>query len=564
MAFGSGLQGWAFTLPQLAEFYSNKFKVNKDSILKKMWNDNFLDPETKKWSKKYSENSVRGFSKYALEPIYKILGAFDKSKEEVDALGGKFDVHIPWNKTETTKAACKYILKKWIGAGEAMVRMIALHLPSPEEAQSYRALKLYEGPEDDEVALAMKNCNPNGPLMMYVTKMIPTSDGKRFFAFGRVFSGTLSSGQNVRIMGPYDDSASKVPVKNAARVVVMQVGRILSMNQVGCGNVCAIYGIDKFISKTACITSYENAHNMKLLNFSVSPVVRCAVTVKNSVDIPALIEGLRKLHQSDPMIQISSDENEHVIAAAGELHLEVCLNDLENDFAKIPIKRSQPIVTFCETIDGTSTKVCLAKSTNKLNRLFVTAEPLGEELCLDIEKGIISAIQEPKERTKILAEKHGWKRDDAKKIWCFGPDNAGPNILVDCTKGVQGLDGIKDMIMASFQWVTSQGLLAEEKLRGVRFNVMDAVVHCDPQCRKGGQILPAARRAFLGAMYVAKPKIVEPVYMIQITTPMTALNQVYSLVSQKRGAIFDENFDNGVYVLKGHLPVSESFGELLY
>ena len=61
---------------------------------------------------------------------------------------------------------------------------------------------LYEGPSDDQVAVAMKSCDPTGPLMMYVSKMVPTADKGRFYAFGRVFSGTISSRQSVRIMGP--------------------------------------------------------------------------------------------------------------------------------------------------------------------------------------------------------------------------------------------------------------------------------------------------------------------------------------------------------------------------
>jgi len=49
---------------------------------------------------------------------------------------------------------------------------------------------------------AVKNCDPQGPLMMYVSKMVPTSDKGRFYAFGRVFSGIVSTGQKARIMGP--------------------------------------------------------------------------------------------------------------------------------------------------------------------------------------------------------------------------------------------------------------------------------------------------------------------------------------------------------------------------
>jgi len=61
---------------------------------------------------------------------------------------------------------------------------------------------LYEGPKDDELSEAMRTCNPKGPMMMYVSKMVPTVDRNRFFAFGRVLSGTIEAGQKVRIMGP--------------------------------------------------------------------------------------------------------------------------------------------------------------------------------------------------------------------------------------------------------------------------------------------------------------------------------------------------------------------------
>lgn len=93
-------------------------------------------------------------------------------------------------------------MRKWLDASEAVMEMMVLHLPSPKTAQKYRYKYLYEGPIDDPCAIAMRDCDPKGPLMMYVSKMVPTNDKGRFYAFGRVFSGTISIGQKVRIMGP--------------------------------------------------------------------------------------------------------------------------------------------------------------------------------------------------------------------------------------------------------------------------------------------------------------------------------------------------------------------------
>lgn len=48
----------------------------------------------------------------------------------------------------------------------------------------------------------MMQCDPNGPLMIYISKMVKTTEKGRFYAFGRVFSGTAKAGAKVRIMGP--------------------------------------------------------------------------------------------------------------------------------------------------------------------------------------------------------------------------------------------------------------------------------------------------------------------------------------------------------------------------
>lgn len=75
------------------------------------------------------------------------------------------------------------------------------------------------------------------------------------------------------------------------------------------------------------------------MKFSVSPVVRIAVEAKNPSELPKLVEGLQRLSKSDPMVQCTIEESgEHIVAGAGELHLEICLKDLEEEHAGIPLK----------------------------------------------------------------------------------------------------------------------------------------------------------------------------------------------------------------------------------
>lgn len=103
-----------------------------------------------------------------------------------------------------------------------------------------------------------------------------------------------------------------------------------------------------------------------------------------------------------------------------------------------------------------SKQMCLSKSPNKHNRLFMKARPLAEGLPEDIDKGDVAARQELKARARYLAEKYEWEVTEARKIWCFGPDGTGPNVLVDVTKGVQYLNEIKDSVVAGFQWATKE------------------------------------------------------------------------------------------------------------
>jgi len=84
------------------------------------------------------------------------------------------------------------------------------------------------------------------------------------------------------------------------------------------------------------------------------------------------------------------DTGEQIVAGCGELHIEICLKELEFMHAKIPIIKSDPVVTYKETVLDRSSQVCLAKSANKHNRLYAICEPLGEELCKAIENGDIS------------------------------------------------------------------------------------------------------------------------------------------------------------------------------
>ena len=126
------------------------------------------------------------------------------------------------------------------------------------------------------------------------------------YAFGRVFSGKVATGAKVRIMGPNYVPGKKEDLflKSIQRTILMMGRYVEPIEDVPCGNICGLVGVDQFLVKTGTITTFDGAHNMKMMKFSVSPVVRVAVECKNPSELPKLVEGLKRLSKSDPMVQV--------------------------------------------------------------------------------------------------------------------------------------------------------------------------------------------------------------------------------------------------------------------
>ncbi len=223
---------------------------------------------------------------------------------------------------------------------------------------------------------------------------------------------------------------------------------------------------------------------------------------------------------------------------------------------------SDPVVSFRETVLEKSSRTVMSKFPNKHNRLYFEGRPLEEGLAEAIDDGCIGPHDDPKVRSKVLAEEFGWDKDLAKKIWCFGPETTGPNMVVDMCKGVQYLNEIKDSVVVAFQWATKEGALAEENMLGIAFEVCDVLLHADAIHRGGVQVIPTARRVMYAAQLTAKPHLLEPVYLVEIQAPKGALGGMYSVLNQKQGHVFEEIRWPGtpLYNIKAYLPVIESFG----
>jgi len=170
-----------------------------------------------------------------------------------------------------------------------------------------------------------------------------------------------------------------------------------------------------------------------------------------------------------------------------------------------------------------------------------------------------------KERSKILREHpaFGWEEAATpQKIWCFGDDNIGPNIVTEKTVGVAYLTEIKDSVVGGFKWACNEGPMCEERVRGLKLVVNDVTLHADAIHRGMGQISPTSRRVTYAGIYLASPALLEPIFLVNITCPQAIVGSIYNVLSIRRGNVFDEgeSMAGGIANMRAYLPVAESFG----
>merc|ERR1712203_1154057 len=184
--------------------------MGKDKMMKRLWGDCFFNAKKKTWTNVQtpegsSEALPRAFCQFIMTPIAQLMRAImNDDKAKYEKMMGTLGITLKGDdKNLTGKPLMKRTMQIWINAADTLLSMIVTKLPSPRAAQKYRVENLYEGPMDDEAAKAIRECKKEGALMMYVSKMVPTSDKGRFYAFGRVFSGTIATGLKVRIQGPH-------------------------------------------------------------------------------------------------------------------------------------------------------------------------------------------------------------------------------------------------------------------------------------------------------------------------------------------------------------------------
>ncbi|XP_061191284.1 116 kDa U5 small nuclear ribonucleoprotein component-like [Saccostrea echinata] len=576
VCFASSYYRFCFTLGSFAKIYSDSFGgINDKEFARRLWGDIYFNSKTRKFTKKPpSSSSQRSFVEFILEPLYKIfaqvVGDVDECLPRLcDELG------ISLTKEErklNIRPLLRIVCNRFFGDFTGFVDMCVNFIKSPVGNAQAKIEHIYTGPSDSELVDNMCQCDPDGPLMIHTTKLYPTQDATSFHVLGRIISGTLLANQEVRILGEnyslQDEEDSRFG--QVGRLWVSEARYKVEVNRVPAGNWILIEGIDQPIVKTSTITDVSNSDEVYIfrpLKFNTSSVIKIAVEPVNPSELPKMLDGLRKVNKSYPLLTTKVEESgEHIILGTGELYLDCVMHDLRKMYSEIDIKVADPVVSFCETVVETSSLKCFAETPNKRNKLTMIAEPLEKGLAEDIENEVVQITWPRKRLGEFFQTKYDWDLLAARSIWAFGPDATGPNILVDDTLPSEVdkslLGAVKDSIVQGFQWATREGPLCDEPIRNVKFKILDAVIAQEPLHRGGGQIIPTARRVAYSAFLMATPRMMEPYNFVEVMAPADCVSAVYTVLAKRRGHVTQDAPVPGspLYTIKAFIPAIDSFG----
>jgi 116 kDa U5 small nuclear ribonucleoprotein component len=443
--FASTEMGWCFTLQSFAKMYTDTYGgASPQEFGRRLWGDIYFNPKNRSFTRKaVEEEAKRSFIHFVMEPVYKLYShTISESPAELKQTMETLGIRLkPSQYRMDAKVLLKLVCEQFFGPSVGFVDMVVQHVPSPADAAERIMQRYYTGPMDTKVAEAMKNCDQEGPLVVQVTKLFNTADAKSFNSLGRVLSGIARPGAEVRVLGEgYSiDDEEDMAMAIIRDVWIAETRYNIPVDGVPAGNWVLLGGVDNSIVKTATIIekTFENdedAYIFKPVTHFTESVFKVAVEPINPSELPKMLDGIRKINKSYPLITTKVEESgEHIILGTGELYMDCVLHDLRRLYADMEIKVSDPVTRFCETVVEESATRCYTLTPNKKNRVTMVAEPLEDGIANDIESGAVKIKDPVRQIARFFQEKHQWDLLAARSIWAFGPEEMGPNILQDDT-----------------------------------------------------------------------------------------------------------------------------------
>lgn len=644
--FGSALDNWGFTIDTFASLCAQKLQISPSEVRRGLWG-NFYYSQAKKRVENGAFDKGRKpmFVSMILEPIWKIYSmAIEKQNTEFENFAKKLGLNLTKRDLNFVdpKVPIKALFSQWLSLHHHLFEMIVQKIPAPSSISSEKLYKLLSTNPDHIRSLPMETqnltrelsrCDPQeSTVIVFVSKMFAVNvktapelmsmrnetneeNDEVFLAFARVYSGTLRVNEKILVLGP-KHSPNKLEnspyiTEITVKHLFLLMGRNLeAVTEVPAGNIVGIGGLESTIFKTATLSTTPYCPPFIDLPNIATPILRVAVEPKNLQDMPKLLAGLKLLNQADPCVQVLIQETgEHVLLTLGEVHLERCVKDLQETFAKVAVQTSKPIVPFRETIvkfvpaeDAVEVKLKTREeftvemqTANKLCQISMRAAPLPPAVTKLLEDNveIIANLLEnnPAYVHKLDEFRNNLSNELLKndtdipfksldQIWSLAPKKVPTNILLNCTDFKNGspfTDTQKpendirskydNSFINGFQLATQCGPICEEPMQGVCFIIekweIDDV-DANTNANYGpfsGQIISVVKEACKRSFQLHPQRLVTPMYTCTIVVDVNVLNKLYAVIGKRNGEIISADLieGSGQFSVTANLPVIESF-----
>ncbi len=372
-------------------------------------------------------------------------------------------------------------------------------LPSPGD------LPPVPGVTPESGSPASRDNTPNAPFSALAFKIM--TDGGRRLTYLRIYSGRLAVGEGV-----YNPGREKE--ERAARIFQMFANKRSRLDAAGAGSIVAVAGLKHtFTGDTLC--DPKDPIRYGSLEFP-EPVIYLAVELRSAADEKKLNESLQKLRAEDPTFHVREDAEtgQTVLSGMGELHLDVILRRLKEEFS-VDLRAGTPRVVYRETL---------------------TVPAVGESV-FDREVGGKSLF------ARVMVRLEPRERGDGLKV-----DAAHPNLPAE----------IRPAVERTLSQAAGSGPIGGYKLVDIAARVVDATY--DEARASETAFEAAAGMGFQSAAAAASPVLLEPWMGVEVVTPEEFLGGIINDMNTRKGRVEGVSPRGNAKVLQARVPLADMFG----
>jgi len=429
----------------------------------------------------------------------------------------------------------------------AILEMVVDHLPNPKEAQSYRIEKIWDGDINSQVGRAMKNCDPNGPLVICLSKV--QVDKQNLVATGRIFSGVCSKKEDIFLLRENDYATIQ-------RTAIFMGQRREQVEKVLVGNIVAVEGLKKIRSGETIVQSeyIDKMIPFEEVKYVTTPVVTVSVEPEYLRDLDKMRELIENLLIEDPNLrfEINEENGEFLLSGMGPLHLEVTAKEIEKRGVNVSI--SEPRAVFKESCRYNSS-IITVNSPNNQNSLSINIGRLDRKTVRFLQSINIKSFKPLNVLENILLEKTNLTKSEIQNFWIFDDDQ---NLLTYNKK-----DDInaffKDIIIESFKKIQLNGPLCGEKLTELKVVIENLKISNLNEENAFNELSALFYEAIKRALNEAELILLEPIYHSIIQLPPEHIKSVLTLLTKYSAKIKNINQDKEYQaILEILIPVRNS------